>query len=431
METRPLRLPVQLHGKAIAYCQSLLNGPDPAPKADPSPQNSVTQKKQLTLRQIKDLEEVREIYGAQVADRLMADMLGDPDPAPKADPAPQNSVTQNLGLAELDPRSILADPKRFQFKLIHNAKTGSSGSLKGVSQWNHDLSGLLLVWRDPQNNQVYVVNGHNRLDLAIRLGVDRIAVRFINASDHVQARMIGAIANISEGKGSPLDVATLIRDLSLSKDDLADLGVKITDALADKGIAIANLESAFFNMVLEGRLSDNEAIAMGRLDKSMQSAFYELIRKDKRKLTNEVLDQLADIVKSSVSAQSFELNLFGENSVTQNLAIYKAEIDAYILKRLKRDKRLFSFVSKTANANDLQRGNNAIDTLTSSNIADKARAAIDIFNQLKNQSGSLCKKLNDAAIALHNGDNGTQVKQDIYDWVLSELNADNLLSLAI
>lgn len=429
LETKPIRLPIAYHDAAIAYCQNLIKG-----KLQLNDQPIALEPDAIDLLsydQIRELQEIKELYGDLVAERIRDEMIEEITPKQSDQAIAPNSVTQNLGLAELDPRSILADPKRFQFKMIHNSKTGSSGSLKGIDQWNYDLAGLILVWLDPSDNQTYVINGHNRLSLALRLGIDRIAVKYVSADDHIQARVIGAIANIAEGKGSPLDVANLLRDFDIGKDDLAGYGVRIADRLADHGLSLANLDDCFFTMFLDGKLRENEAIAMGKLDKDLQHSFYELIKKDSRKLSLDVLNELSEIVKSSVSAQSMELNLFGENSVTQNLAVYKAEIDSYILKRLKRDKYLFSIVSKTRNANDLTRGNNAIDTLSSSTIADNAKIAIDIFNQLKNQSGELCKRLNDCALALHNGNNPNQIKSDIYDWVTSQLTANNLLQLAI
>jgi hypothetical protein len=386
----------------------------------------------LTYEDLSEIKTIRDLYGDIVADRIKDQIISEkqqPDPMPEKQ-QPDRPVG-SLGLAELSPHEIHADPRRFQFKIIHNAKSGSSGSLKGIRQWNHDLAGLLLVWHDPNDNKTYVVNGHNRLDLAQKLEVDRIAVRYIDATDHIKARLIGAIANLAESKGSPLDIATLIRDMKLSRDDLDNLGVKVTDTLADKGIALANLMDCYFEKYLIGDISENIAVAMGRLDHDLQSSFFELVSKEKRSLSVSVLDEIVAMVKESVSQQSFEFSLFGENSVTVNLATYKAEINAYILKKLKRDKYLFSLVSKGNNATDLSKGNNSIDTLTSSQIADSARIAIDLFNQFKNVSGSLSGKINDAAIALHNGDNPSQIKQNIYDWVLSELSQVNILSLAI
>jgi hypothetical protein len=424
LETKPIRLPVIYHDAAKNHCFDLLCG-----NARRSDIPAKTEKAKPLSDDELFLQDLISEYGSDHPVTIEFQKQLD-QPLPPPPPTASHSVTQSLGLAELDPRRILADPKRFQFKMIHNATTGSSGSLKGVRQWNHDLSGLLLVWRDPADNETYVINGHNRLDLAIRLNVDRIAVKYVKANTFIGARMIGALANISEGKGSPFDVATLLRDLKLSKNELSDQGVKITDRLADQGIALANLKPCFFNMALTGNLADSEAIAMGRLDQDLQESFYDLIKKENRRLSQDVLDQLADIVKSSQSVQATELSLFGENSVTQNLAVYKAEIDSYILKRLKRDKYLFSVVSKSKNASDLQRGNNSIDPLTSSEIADRAKTAIDVFNQFKNLSGDLCKRLNDAAIALHNGDNKNTIKENIYLWVTENLIADNLLQIA-
>ena len=80
-------------------------------------------------------------------------------------------------LAELTPDQIKADPKRFQYKIIgESTKTGEVGSLSGVQRYDPNLAGIIQVWQDPADGQTYVVNGHNRLALANRLGAEKVAV---------------------------------------------------------------------------------------------------------------------------------------------------------------------------------------------------------------------------------------------------------------
>jgi hypothetical protein len=99
--------------------------------------------------------------------------------------------------------------------------------------WNEDFAGQLQVWLNPEDGQTYVVNGHHRLEAAKRLGASRVAVRFIkSAQNPIEARTVGALTNIAEGRGTPLDVAKLFRDTGLQAEDLQRFGVTRRSALA-------------------------------------------------------------------------------------------------------------------------------------------------------------------------------------------------------
>ena len=112
------------------------------------------------------------------------------------------------GIAEADPNKIKVDPKRFQYKIIgEQTKSGEVGSLSGVKKWDANLGGILQVWRDPRNGDVNVVNGHNRLALAKKLNAPSVTVKLIDAKTPQEARAIGALTNIAEGRGNALDAA--------------------------------------------------------------------------------------------------------------------------------------------------------------------------------------------------------------------------------
>ncbi len=343
----------------------------------------------------------------------------------------QNSVTQiekpSEGIAEIFPNEIALDPKRFQFKMLHNA-TGATGSLKTVKQWNPDLAGLLLVWLDPRDNLIYCVNGHNRLNLALKLGVSRIAVRFIAARDATEARLIGAMANIAEGNGSAIDAGKIFRESDIGKDDLKNYGVNLSAKLASDGLRLANLSDRLFDEIARGDLPINWGIAIGKMsDRSQQEKMSELLKKERRPITNEVLEELADIVISAENTATQELTLFGIETFSESLAIEKAQLQSYCIKRLKREKRLFATVANPKNAIELSRGNNRIDSANSQEIVNNTDNAIRLFNQLKNLSGIVSRKINEAAKELKQG-NG-QAKNTLYDWVIEHLTEYSLTQL--
>lgn len=313
------------------------------------------------------------------------------------------------------------DPHRFQYKLVHGA-TGSTGSLSGVVTWDANLAGICQVWRDPNDGIVYAINGHNRVSLAKQLGVSTIAVRFLKCKDAVQARLIGALTNIAEGRGTAIDAAKLFRDHGFSVDDLKDRGIPLREKLATDAIALSKLSDILFNKVIQGDLPLERAVIIGELvaDHDDQHKLVDLIEREskRRKLTNDVIRELAETLASSDTETIIEIDLFGTETKTDSVAIEKAELSAYIRQRLSREKKLFSTVSRSRNASELARGNNIIDKETSSAIATDADKALNIFNRLKNMSGKISQLLNVAAKELRTVSDPQNFKDRLYSEIL-------------
>jgi hypothetical protein len=81
-----------------------------------------------------------------------------------------------------------------------------------------------VIWLDPDPGP-FVVNGHHRLALALRCGVELVAVRFLSAATAIDARTIGALQNIAEERGTAIDAAKLFRDAAMGPAELAAYGV--------------------------------------------------------------------------------------------------------------------------------------------------------------------------------------------------------------
>ncbi|HEY9295613.1 MAG TPA: hypothetical protein VIQ31_04425, partial [Phormidium sp.] len=342
------------------------------------------------------------------------------------DDEPIESLNFSLykGVQNFSVESLQLDPQRFQYKLVHG-RSGSTGSLSGVVRWDENLAGVVLVWRDPADGLVYVVNGHNRVSLARSIGVEQICVRFLECSEASEARMIGALANIAEGRGTAIDAAKLFRDFQFTREDLADRGIPLRERIASDGLALSKLESSLFRQVIDGNLAVERAVIIGDLvpDYDQQIALLQLIERQSktRKITNEVIRELAEEINLSGFVESEQCTLFGLEQVQESLAIEKAELKAYVRQRLSREKRLFNTVANTRNSQELERGNNRIDTDTSQQIANSADTALKVFDSPKNFRGWLTDKLNDAAREIHEGKNLRQVREDLYNLVFQEL----------
>jgi hypothetical protein len=319
----------------------------------------------------------------------------------------------------LDIDLITVNPKLFQFKMNCKNDTGSTGSLSGVNQWNEDLSGVILVWYN--QGKIYCINGHNRLDKAKKLGRKQIAVKFIQAIDHNEARLKGALCNIAEGNGSPFDVAKVFKDSNLTKNDLIGLGIKLNNKLADQGLSLSNLSDHLFDQTLRGDIPLNYSVYAGKLDQALQYDFIKLCikRNNDGNIPDHILKELLDMSQRSEVNQG-ALNLFGADHETYILE--RADLISYINKRLKQDKTLFKTVS--INKERLKQGNNLIDQDTSQDISVIADHSINLFNQFKNLNCGISNLLTGYAKKLklsQSKDSALQVKGECFICIYHDL----------
>lgn len=330
-----------------------------------------------------------------------------------------SGTRESEGLAELDPSSIDVDPKRFQYKIIgEHTATGSVGSLTGVRKYDPNLAGILQVWKDPDDGKTYVVNGHNRLDLAKKLGADSVAVRYLKAPSAKAARAIGALTNIAEGRGDALDAAKFFRDTGISKEDLSAKGIPMREKIATDGLALSKLDDSLFRRTIDGDIPMNRAAIVGGsgLDHASQRDLMKLVDKEaKRKnLTDGAISEMVDIAKSSQVHQESTLSLFGEETVTKSNMIEKAKLQSAIKQRLSREKNLFGTVSRGRAADELSRGGNTIDKAKSGEISTNADRALKQFDQMKNLSGHVSDAINRAASRMASGESQKSVEKDLY-----------------
>lgn len=329
------------------------------------------------------------------------------------------------GISEMSVHDLNFDPKRFQYKLVHG-ETGSSGSLSGVRKWDANLAGIIQVWRDPKDGKDYVVNGHNRASLAKKLGADKVVVRHLDVKDSSEARAVGALTNIAEGRGNSLDAAKFFRDSGISRKELEDRGIPMREKIASDGLALSKLSDPLFQKVVQGEIPQERAVIIGDRvsDHTAQSKLVELIDKETkkgRKITNDVVSELAQMVQSAPKHEEQQMTLFGLEDNSRNLALEKAELLADVRRRLSREKRLFGLVSKTKAAKDLQKGGNKIDVEQSGKISQQADFVLNVFDKLKNQSGVVSETVNSAAKRIANGEDSKKVRDELHKQLLQEI----------
>ncbi len=327
--------------------------------------------------------------GATNADRHRAVRVRGVRPTTK----PERPAERGAGyIGEIPAKDVHFDPARFQYKLATtDHATGSVGSLAGVKKWDKELAGVVGVWKDPGDGRTYVVNGHNRLDLANKLGVGKVAVRYLDAPTAEMARAKGALANIAEGRGTSVDAAKFFRDSGIKDvQSLQDRGIPLAEGKTREGLALAGLANPLFRRVIDGTLPTDKAalIGGGGLSDSQQMQLGKLLDKQKGRATSAQVREWVDEAKAAGERKRDSgPGLFGDDgSDDEALFLHRTALNAHVAERLSREKKLFGTVARKRSADELSKGGNVIDSEASGKISRDASEALAVFSQLKRTS---------------------------------------------
>jgi hypothetical protein len=327
---------------------------------------------------------------------------------------------------------IYAAPQEFQYKEGINAQGEQMGqSLGGVGRWDPNAEGVLEVFSDPRDGKTKVVNGHNRLALAKRLGIPSLRVEEVNATTPAGARAAGAISNISAGNGTPFDAAKFIRSTGLTDQaQLQAAGIPLDKGWGRQGLALSRLPDDIFQQAVNGEQRLGRYVALGEsgLDEPGMRGAYQVLRQ-RPKMTEdtfrEVLDQATQ--QGNVVASSAQGGLFGDEVL--NPMLQRAELVADVRSGLARDRRLFGFATRNADALN-EAGATTIDTAAAGQRVADAQQALGLFDTLKNQAGPVGELLSKGAERIAQGENASivakQIQREIGDSIERELASSGM-----
>jgi hypothetical protein len=317
---------------------------------------------------------------------------------------------------EMKTDAVNFDPERFQYKLGAQGSHGVTDQLKGVGKWDPELAGAVSVWKDPSSGKTFVVNGHHRLDLAKKLGVEKVTVKYLDAKTPEQARAKGALVNIAEGRGTSVDAAKFFRDSGINHEAIKAKGISLKERTASEGLALAGLEERAFKRVINGEMTTARAAIIGGsgLTHEQQAAVVKLLDKpSNRKLSDGAVRNLTDSAKAAGSRTREVKDLFGSSQEEESLAIHRATLEDKVKRSLSADKRLFGLVSKSKAAQSLaERGRSQIDTGATGEVSKEAADTLHVFDQLKHRDHRLSKILNEGSERLANGDPAKAVESE-------------------
>lgn len=329
----------------------------------------------------------------------------------------------------MDVSKIEVDPSRFQYKRAAIGKGGVSGKLLEQDKFNPLLAGTLDVWTDPADGKTYVVNGHHRLDLAKRTGAKEVNVFSVQAPDAAAARVAGALHNIAEDQGDAVDAAKVFRESGLTPEDLRKEGISINGKVSAQGLALADLDDQIFDRVQRGEIPVTRAVAIAQAtdNPTEQRAILKLAEEREAKgkrVQDDVLAELARMVKGAGTKTESVQTLFGEEQIEKSLAWEKAEVSAYIKRELARERTTFAAVGSEARATRLNEAGNKVNAEQNAQIAARAQQDQELYDRLSDKAGPVEKTLNEAAEKLAKGENADAVKKEAYKRIRQDLQAN-------
>jgi hypothetical protein len=286
----------------------------------------------------------------------------------------------------VDPKSLTVDPKRFQFKAVGVREDGVTDELRGTKTWNPELGGVLLVWRDPADGKDYVVNGHHRHELAKRTGSDKVNVRYVNAGNDVQARSMGALANIAEGRGTATDAAKFMRDTGTTADDMKSFGVSMSGKLASEAMVLKDLSPKAFSALAEGRMDEAKAVAVAKhlKEPELQDKLFKKLEQredDGKDWSNREIETAAKKLARAGKVTQTETNLFGTFEDEKSTWEQEVELESFIGSSLSRTVNDFNAVSNTGRAERVKDAGNTLAIDENKRRRDQAAEHAETFDR--------------------------------------------------
>jgi hypothetical protein len=219
----------------------------------------------------------------------------------------------NTNVETVPVSAINVDAKRFQFKSNTNKASGVDESNKLGGDWDPRTAGNLYLWED-KNGKLYVVNGHHRLELAQRNGVENINAIIDRESDGVtaeQARRNGVLINIRDGQGEVRDYASFVRSEKLSEDEAKAQGVTARQK-GRSGFLLGKAGDTLYEAYVNEVIPESKAVIIAEVANGNEAIEYAGIKlATDRKLAGETLRQTLKLAAQNTSGKKADIEQGG------------------------------------------------------------------------------------------------------------------------
>ncbi len=313
---------------------------------------------------------------------------------------------------------ISVDPQRFQFKQGTDGQGQQTGaSLSEEEFWNPRAEDVIEVWDDPADGKTYVVNGHNRLALAKRLGIPSLPVRRIAATKPSAARAFGAIANISQGQGNAFDAAKFIRESGITTpEQLKQAGMTGERSWARDGLALSKLPDDLFKAAVDDDISLRKAVIIG--ESGLPETGMRMLAAEVRQnpsIPDWELKEIGTMTASSPAVKTRQGGIPGMESYgVDEGARAKVRLVRAVEEALRKDAKVFGGVAKAAGQLE-GKAANTINRAGSKAVAEEANTGLAAFTRLKYLSGEVSDRLTRAAQQIADGEQPGAVARQVAD----------------
>ena len=343
-------------------------------------------------------------------------------------------VNRLMGAQMLPTGEIKAAPLVFQYKGgVNEAGEQIGNSLEGLERWDPFSEGMVQVWRDVAGEigaagQTYVVNGHNRLAAASRMGIPSLRVEYLDAPSAAEARLAGAISNVSDGKGTVFDAAKLARQMGITDESqMVAKGKPGASGCGRDGIALSQLPEDIFLAAVNEQIKVGRAVIIGKSgadEETMRSAYRYLVQQGPDNVSESRLRQMMAMATRSPAPSSAAADqpdiLTGTEWGQQFNAgmLAKADLATAVEQMLKREKKLFGTVGKSAG--QIERVGQ-VDAGAAKEISAEAGRAFALFEQMKFEAGPIGDLLNDNVSRVVSGQAAADVARSMKNRLVVEI----------
>ena len=327
----------------------------------------------------------------------------------------------------LDLDRVKVDAKTFQFKSGGDAE-GVIETLQGIKKWDPYRANTVIVYEFADGRQ-FIADGHQRFGLAKRLkaadpeaniNLYGLKLREADGVTPEQARVVAALANISQGSGTVVDAAKVLRVDPGRIGELPPMSQMVRQARE-----LVKLSDESFGLVVNEIVPTNYAAVVGRLidDPAKQMAVMQLLAKAEPANITQA-EAIVRQARDMEFRQETQEGLFGVEEMTQSLMLERAKVLDQTLKILKNDKRVFR--SLVDNQQRIEAEGNKLSADSNVQRSTTDAQALEIVQSQANVKGAISDALNLAAKQFADGAPLAEQARNVAEAVRSAIDGGDL-----
>ena len=280
-------------------------------------------------------------------------------------------LPSNLARYKVD--DVEFDPKNFQYKVKGvDKKTGLSKKLANITEWDEPSAGAIVVY-EFRNGKTAVVDGHQRLGLAKKLGVKNINATVFREADGITpeaAKLRGLLINLRNNTGSAADAAVVLRsEYNIDVDNLLK-SLPMRLPVIQQALGLTKLSDDAWGMWKSGKFSDVLAAKIGEFvqDKTLHAkalSYFQKVKFDNAGVMDLTLQQYNKLPKTVTKQET----LFGKESFAETNIVERSTLINWASRNFKKNSQVFKTIAQ--NDATLQAAGNKLNKLRNIDEAEK------------------------------------------------------------